>query len=72
MEIGIGVIELTGILVTSASIAEDEKQIRETAAKLATCRETVLDNLIWRSMLLKGAACLNFLYIFLIQLSIPI
>jgi len=29
--------ELTGTLVTSASIAEDEKQISETAAKLATC-----------------------------------
>jgi len=29
----------TGTLVTSASIAEDEKQISETAAKLATCRE---------------------------------
>lgn len=33
--------ELTGILVTSASIAEDEKQISETAAKLATCREAL-------------------------------
>jgi hypothetical protein len=31
--------ELTGTLVTSASIAEDEKQISETAAKLATCRK---------------------------------
>ena len=67
MENRISVIELTGTLVTSASIAEDEKQIRETAAKLATCRETILDNLIWRSMLLKGAACLIFLYISLIQ-----
>jgi hypothetical protein len=37
--------ELTGTLVTSASIAEDEKQISETAAKLATCREARIINL---------------------------
>jgi hypothetical protein len=40
------VTELTGTLVTSASIAEDEKQIRETAAKLATCRETIREKLV--------------------------
>jgi hypothetical protein len=37
--------ELTETLVTSASIAEDEKQISETAAKLATCREARIINL---------------------------
>lgn len=47
------IIKLTGILVTSASIAEDEKQISETAAKLATCREVSLENFTWRSMFKK-------------------
>jgi hypothetical protein len=37
--------ELTGTLVTSASIAEEKKQISETAAKLATCREARIINL---------------------------
>jgi primosomal protein N'' len=39
----------TGTLVTSASIADDEKQISDTVAKLATCREASIDIENYRS-----------------------
>jgi hypothetical protein len=58
--------ELTGTLVTSASIAEEKKQISETAAKLATCREARIINLnetakLWNKK--EASTCILFLQV---------